>query len=146
MTEAAESGERAARAALDDAMSLNVEGSGHAVQRRLDRLPRGPWRQKAKAQPRELWRQGVPEHSPRPAGSMVRRGDACWVCMRIRSDLGELVQGARASQAVGAESVLRPHAIGSLAALLPLLGPHAIVGAEFLAVVVWVADIVDRLR
>ena len=127
-------------------MSLNAEGSGHAVQRRLDRLPRDPWRQKAKAQPRELWRQGVPEHihgRSEPAGSMVRRGDACWVCMRIRSDLGELVQGARASQVVGAESVLRPHAIGSLAALLPLLGPHAIVGAEFLP---WAADIVDRLR
>ena len=47
---------------------------------------------------------------------------------------------------VGAESVLRPHAIGSLAALLPLLGPHAIVRAEFLPVVVWAADLADRLR
>ena len=44
MTEAAESGERAARAALDDAMGLNVlmRVLGTLVQRRLDRLPRDP--------------------------------------------------------------------------------------------------------
>ena len=89
MTEAAESGERAARAALDDAMGLNVlmRVLDTLVQRRLDRLPRDPWRQMAKffkAQPRELWRQGVAEHilgASRRAHDEVRRcsqvGYAC---------------------------------------------------------------------
>ena len=89
MTEAAESGERAARAALDDAMGLNVlmRVLDTLVQRRLDRLPRDPWRQMAKffkAQPRELWRQGVAEHilgaSRRAHDEVRRRSQVGYAC------------------------------------------------------------------
>ena len=88
MTEAAESGERAARAALDDAMSLNVL-------RVLDTLYSagliaspgthgGRWPSSSRRNLGELWRQGVAEHilgASRRAHDEVRRcsqiGYAC---------------------------------------------------------------------